>query len=352
MTAVKSYVLVSFLTVAACHSAGGVEWSVHGGQMGVGSSVHVVDGEVELWLVGLTGLRIGIAFVQRGALYGAADRHRLTGERRAWLDFEGEYVDHPSLGRYRATLAMLQESPSRSAGEFAAAGRDLPFETLTGGLARRFVDDDPERAADLLDAATGLALDDDDARALLILALRARPEDQRVARWLDLDALHDDDGALCAVAAWPGCGPLAAHALLRQLSDVRSARREEVLVAASERLLAEPGADLAIERALAELPSTGRGRAIAGLLARDAVPASWVTQILRQLDDLLRDSDACDVLLQVVGGPHFQGDVQDAVLRAARDLARASRRRVLASMQEEPRLTPRLTPVVASLLRD
>lgn len=184
----------------------------------------------------------------------------------AEIDVDGRpAVDHPQLEVWQAQCARMLDlaaDPRTTPDDLVAATRGFPFTEPCEDALTRWIDGQAQRAALMLDRRADLR-----ARRLAVeqwtrLALRAELDDTRLAGWIHALLAADDDDAMLAVLQNERAGPECGQAVLRDLGDVRSARRREAFELAAHRVIGRPGG----ERLVVEAVDSLRYRDEAGAL--------------------------------------------------------------------------------------
>jgi hypothetical protein len=247
---------------------------------------------------GYTHIRMGNAFVEQsdggparvawyhgGEIRGAEALADPAFPLHAWLDGR-EAVDHPELARWRRQLADLRATAAGtgSAIDLVRAAVGFPFKDAVAESCSLWVGNKPARAAELLDCAGDIAIDDAFAERLAVLALAAGPGDERAASWVHALTEAGCDEAVVALATNPAAGARTAQAALRQLGELSSQHRGMVFAAAARRVQADAAMAWSIVAAAEELPSHDESPALAALLDNDG-STELARQILRQLGD-------------------------------------------------------------------
>jgi hypothetical protein len=270
MFRIRTWLLPALLLFAGC--------SNHDGYSRVSSS----NAFVEQW----NGEPAFVAWYRGGEILGADAVHDTDFPLHAWLHGR-DVVDHPDLARWRRQLAdqrMLAAAPDTAATDLMRAVVDFPFDGAVAESCSLWVGSRADRAAELLDLAADLGVDDAFAERLAVTALSADPGDERVAPWVRTLTEAGHDEAVLVLATSAVAGPRTAEVALADLGQYASQHRLAIFAAAARRVLVDTAMAWRIVAAAEELPSADEARALAALLDGDA-SAELALQVLRHLGD-------------------------------------------------------------------
>ncbi len=235
-----------------------------------------------------------VACYREGQIHGADSTHLADAERFSWLG-SYERVDHPDIPKWRGqlenmrTLAGVETS---TGAEMVRATRGFPFSVAVERAIDEWVGNRPDRAADLLDYAADLDVNDRIAERVAMTALRHEGVgDMRLAEWVRGLTQEDHDEAVVAIVTHPAADVLTGREALARIDDYSSRNRRKIFESVAAPLARDPGSATRLIDAVDELPSRDEAPALQTLL-EGQVSTDFLRQVLRTLDDRSSSSRA------------------------------------------------------------
>lgn len=284
--------LFLLLMITACSvSVGWGNWGRGGTSTrfyGAGSITYSTDGETVR--ANVVEKEVQVVVLRDGKLHGvdgmsAGQRKNLRG----LLSDGRKFVDHPELETWQrqlTTVNELAEKADTTAGGLADAARGLPFDGLIDQAVTKWVKDDPNRAAAMLDLASELKPGRRTTRKLLRIALPLRGiDDDRITGWLAAKVIYEDPEALKTIAACKALGPRAAEQILRNIDEVHGSDRKDIYIAAGARLVNRVAHARMLVDTLDELYGSHRMEAALALLEQPDCTMEYAIQLLDNIDE-------------------------------------------------------------------
>ncbi|MCR9247105.1 MAG: hypothetical protein NXI31_18895 [bacterium] len=271
--------------------------------------------------------RIAVAAYRDGELHGAEIAWRIENSwAEDWISSRTP-VDPPQLPVWREKLVKLREladAPGDDPTALLLCAKELPFSAARREALAKWVGDEPERAAQILDRYELADPDRAGSRELTELALQRPQSDERLAQWMVVMADENHRDAALLVARSDRAGPRTAVATLRNLDEF-STRSRPGLFAEVAPIVANDGQHAALVLdACDDLSSNDEAPAMLALLRSRDVDEQLAVRLLYVIDDF-RTSDRLELLR--VAAPHVRETSAgaDALVAAVSELRTSER---------------------------
>lgn len=281
--------LFLLLMITACSiSVGWWDWGSSTRIYGSGSITYTTNGESVRAEV--MNKEVRIVVLREGKLHGVDGMSDAQRKQMRGITSGGRrYVDHPKLATWRQQLATVHElaqKPDATATELADAAAGLPFDGLIDDAVSKWVLNDANRAAAMLDLVAELKPSRVTTRKLLGLALQSdSATDDRITNWLSASVIYKDAKAIRTIAACRTLGPKSAEQVLRNLDEVYGSERKEIYIAAGTHLVDDVAYARILVKKLDDLYGSQRMEAALALLQKESASNEFAIELLENLDE-------------------------------------------------------------------